>query len=278
MNNKNIKVKILTYALLIAMSIIFLMPLLWMLSTSMMSGNVLYLSPPQFIPNKIDFSNFKLAIIEMPFWRPLMNTLYITVLNIIGVVLSSSIVAFGFARLNFKGKNFFTLILIATMFLPSQVTLIPLYMIYGKIGWLNTYKPLIAPAFFGSPFYIFLLIQFFKTIPKELDEAAYIDGCSTFRVYWNILLPQIKPALVTVVIFCFLWTWTDFLMPLIVIDDNSKMTLGLALYAFKGHDRYGAQWNLLMSASTLMMIPCLAIFAFFQKHFIEGTVISGIKG
>jgi len=278
MNKKSIKGKIFIYALLIILSIVFLMPLLWMITTSMMSDNVLYTFPPQFIPKKIDFSNFSLAINAMPFWRPFMNTLYITILTIIGVTASGSIVAFGFARLKFKGKKTLFFILISTMVLPTQVTLVPLYMIYRNIGWLNTYKPLIVPAFLGTPFYIFLLTQFFKTIPKELDEAAYIDGCSTFRVYWNILLPLIKPALVTVVIFCFLWTWNDFLLPLIFIDDTKKMTLSLALYAFKGNDHYGARWNLLMSASTLMMLPCLAIFAFFQKYFIEGTVISGIKG
>jgi multiple sugar transport system permease protein len=207
----------------------------------------------------------------------LRNSVFVTIMTIFGVLLSSSVVAYSFACLKWPGRNGLFIFVLATMMLPLQVTMIPMFVLFKEIGWLNTYKPLIVPFFFGGgAFNIFLLRQFFLTIPKELLEAARIDGCSEIRIYWNIVLPLAKPALATVAILTFMFTWNDFLGPLIYLSDQLKGTLALGLAMFVG--QHQTEWGLLMAASVLMMIPMILIFVFFQRYFIRGFVMSGIKG
>jgi multiple sugar transport system permease protein len=204
------------------------------------------------------------------------NTVYITVLGLIGNVISSSMAAYAFARLEWKFRDTLFAILLGTIMLPPQVTMIPVYIIFSKIGWVNTLRPLWVPAFFGNAFYIFLLRQFFLTVPRDLEEAAKIDGCSFLRIYWQILLPVIKPALATIAIFSFISHWNNFLGPLIYINDVDKMPISLGLRLFQ--QSYGGEWSLMMAASTLATIPIIVVFFLFQKQFIEGIVMTGMKG
>lgn len=268
----------LIYCILALGVAVTVVPLFWQITISLKSSNTIFETVPHIFPREFRFENYTEALEAMHFVKYLGNTVFVTVMTVIGILISCSLTAFGFARLEFKGKKQLFFILVSTMMLPSQVTLIPLYMVYSKLGWINTYLPLIVPHFLGNAFYIFMLRQFFLTIPKELDEAAVIDGCSTFRIYWNIILPLCKPALLTVALLAFNAAWNDFMGPLIYVNDTAKYTLSLGLYIFKNSEKYGPQWNYMMAAGTIMMIPVLLLYAFFQKQFIEGIATSGLKG
>lgn len=254
-----------------------LLPFLWMLSTAVKPDHQIFLYPPKWIPDPIMWGNFSRAWTFAPFNQYLLNTLFITITGVFGCVLSASLVAYAFARLEWPGRNFFFFLLITTMMLPEQITMIPLFLIFRDLGWINTFMPLIVPAFLGGgAFNIFLLRQFFKGIPRELEEAAVIDGCSTLRIWAQIIIPLSRPALAAVAIFTFVGTWKDFMKPLIYLFDESKFTLQLGLYMFNGlHD---TEWALLMAASTLIILPCVVLFFAFQKYFVEGIVVTGIKG
>jgi len=256
--------------------LIILLPLFWMLSTSLKGRAQTFIFPPQWIPEPIEWGNYPKALTVMPFYIYLKNTITITLGNVIGSVLSCSLVAYGFARLRFRGRNVLFIIMLSTLMIPYQVTLIPMFILFQKIGWVNTFKPLIVPAFFGDPFLIFLLRQYFMSIPRELDDAARIDGCNNFQIFYKIILPNCKPALVLVVVFKFIWTWNDFLAPLIYLNDASKYTLSIGLASFQG--RFFTDWNLMMAASLAVMLPCLVVFFFGQKQLIEGISSVGIKG
>ncbi|GAF11006.1 rhamnose oligosaccharide ABC transport system, permease component [Bacillus sp. JCM 19045] len=205
------------------------------------------------------------------------NSAFVTTIVVIGAILSSSIVAYGFARLKFRFKKLLFACLIATVMLPVQITLIPQYILFHNIGWVNTFYPLIVPAFLGgTPFFIFLLIQFIRGIPRELDEAAIIDGCSTFGIFWRIILPLIKPALVTVAIFAFMWSWDDFLAPLIYLNSADIQTISLGLRNFMDAES-GTSWGPLLAMSSLSLLPQFIIFLFFQKYLVEGIATTGLK-
>lgn len=204
------------------------------------------------------------------------NSVFLAIVNIIGQLLSCSLIAYAFARIKWPGRDICFVILLSTMMLPAQVTMIPLFVIFSKIGWYDTLMPLWVPSFFGQAFFIFLLRQFFMTIPKELDDAAKIDGCGHFGIYWRILLPQMKPALATVVIFAFMSSWNNFIGPLIYLSSLDLYPLALGLSFFR--DTQGSFWGLLMAASTLMILPIIIIFFFAQKYFIQGTTLTGMKG
>lgn len=268
--------KTIAYILLIVGSIICLIPFLWMLSASFKDPAFIFSEPVQWIPKPWLWSNYVTAFERMPFALYTWNTLEITFFSVIGLIFSSSFVAFGFARMRFPGRDVLFIILLATMMLPPQVTMIPVFRIFSSIGWYDTFLPLIVPSFFGAPFYIFLLRQYLMTIPHEMDEAARIDGANTWQVYSKVLLPQMKPALATVGIFSFMGSWNDFLGPLIYLDSPEKRTLALGLYAFQG--QYSVDWNYLMAASAVVMLPLLIIFIVGQKYFIQGVVVSGVKG
>ena len=205
----------------------------------------------------------------------LWNTVYVTILRIVGILLSSSLVAYSFARLRWPGRDPLFLVLLATMMLPGAVTMIPVYLIFRSLGWIDTLRPLWAPAFFGGGFSVFLLRQFFLTIPTDLEDAAKIDGCGYFGIYWRIMLPLIKPALAALTIMTFMAAWNDFMGPLIYINSPEKMTLAYALQLFQG--AHGAEYGLLMAASTLVMLPVLIVFFFTQRYFIQGITLTGIK-
>jgi len=276
-NNINLITKIIIYLLLIGVSIILLLPVWWMLITALKPPGEVMRFPPELIPKNVDFSNFSKSLTILPFSIFFKNTLIITLTGVLGQTISASLVAFGFARINFIGRDFLFLVLLSTMMLPGQVTMIPLYILFKELRWLNTFKPLIVPSFFGGgAFSIFLLRQFYMTIPNDLDDAAKIDGCGSFMIYWKILLPLIKPALWVVAIFGFIGRWNDFLGPLIYLQDMRVWTIAQGLSSFT--TEYGrTEWNLLTAASTVAVLPCILLFLFAQKYFIEGITITGLK-
>lgn len=278
MGNKNRKSwqRTLVYLLLIVGAFVFMIPFLWMLSSSFKELPQIFIYPPKWIPNPIRPENYAEALAKMNFPVALKNTLTITVLCLIGQVGSASLVAYGFARLRFPGRDFLFMLVLSTMMVPAQVTMIPQFILFRHLGWVDTFKPLIIPAFFGGgAFFIFLLRQFFLTIPKELEDAARIDGCSTIRMYWQIMLPLAKPALITVSIFSFMSHWNDFMGPLIYLNSEHKRTLAIALQSFQG--QFTSEWNLLMAASVVVLIPVLIIFFTLQRYFVEGIVLTGLK-
>lgn len=264
------------YLLLSAFALFFIIPFLWILSTSLKGDSQIFTIPPQWIPDVVHWDNYSKVFDRIPFLLYVKNSVFISAIVITGTLLSSSIVAYSFACLNWPGRNLLFIIVIATMMLPMQVTMIPVFVFFKELGWLNSFKPLTLPSFLGGgAFNIFLLRQFFLSIPKDLLDSARIDGCSEFRIYWNIVLPNSKPALATVAILTFMFSWNDFLGPLIYLSDQAKGTIALGLGMFVG--QYVTEWALLMAASLLMMLPMLLIFFMFQKYFIQGFIMSGLK-
>ncbi len=266
-----------TYMFLFGVAAMLILPFLWILSTSLKGNESIFLIPPKWIPEHFHWENYSNVFKKMPFLIYLRNSIFVSTMTIVGTLLSSSLVAYAFACLKWPGRNALFIFVLATMMLPMQVTVIPLFVLFKNFGWLNTFKPLIVPAFFGGgAFNIFLLRQFFLTIPRELFDAARIDGCSEWRIYWNIVLPLAKPALATVAILTFMMTWNDFFGPLIYLSDKLKGTLALGLAMFVG--QHQTEWGMLMAASVMMMIPMIVLFFLFQKYFIKGFMMSGIKG
>lgn len=267
----------LVYWFLVSGTLVVLFPLMWMLSTSLKDPGNIYLDPPQWIPRPALWSNYADIFVQWPFIQYLKNTIVVTGLNVVGAVVSSSLVAYSFARLRWKYRDFFFLLCLATLMLPAQVTLVPTFLIFVKIGWLDSFYPLVVPAFFAHAFNVFLLRQFFKTIPLSLEEAARIDGCGYLQSYRVIILPLAKPALLTVALFTFIGVWNDFMGPLIYLSSEGKRTLALALSYFSQTFFAGIHTHHLMAASLIVMLPCIVAFAVFQRHFIQGMVFSGLK-
>lgn len=258
--------------------ILFMLPIMWMLSTSLKPASQVELRPPQWIPSPFNWVNFADFWRYASFDRGLLNSAIMTFGAMIGVFVSGPLVAFGFARLQFVGRNVLFVVVLATMMLPAQVTLIPLYIIYKNIGWLNTFYPFIVPAFMGGgAFFIFLLRQFFLTIPVELEDAARIDGCSAWRIFAQIFLPLSKPVLATIGIFSFINGWNDYFGPLIFLSSPKKMPVTVVLATFKDLEG-GVQYNLVMAAAFVAVLPCLAVFFIFQEHLVGGIALSGLKG
>ena len=269
--------KALVYGALVVVAMGLLLPFAWMVSTSLKGNEAIFAIPPQWIPENIRWANYAEVFERMPFLRYLRNTSVVTALTIVGTVGSSSLVAYAFACLRWRGRDALFLFVVATMMLPLQVIMIPLFVLFKEFGWLNTYKPLVVPAFLGGgAFNIFLLRQFFLGLPRELFEAARMDGASEWRIYWNIALPLARPALVTVALLTFMFAWNDFLGPLIYLSDQAKNTLALGLALFTG--QHQTDWGVLMAASIMMMVPVVALFFFFQRYFIQGFTMSGLKG
>ncbi|WP_203287229.1 carbohydrate ABC transporter permease [Metabacillus sp. cB07] len=264
------------HTVLIIMSVFFLVPFIWMLSTSLKDQTQIFTFPPEWLPSPLKWSNYADAIEYIPFFTYLKNTVVITVFSTIGAVITCPLVAYGFAKLKFKGSNVLFIITIAVMMIPGQVTMIPLFILFEKLGWVGSPLPLIVPVFFGVPFYIFLLRQFFLGLPDTLMDAARIDGAGEFRIYWQIMLPLAKPAVLAVGLFQFMGSWTDFLGPLLYLTDEASYTLSLGLQQFQS--QRGTEWGLMMAVSTLMTLPIILLFFFLQKTFIKGITFSGIKG
>jgi len=267
----------LLYLAAACLSCVFLLPFLWMLRSSFTELSQIFEVPPRWIPHPLRIENYKEALTFVPFPRYFLNTVLIVALCLIGALLTSSLAAFSFARIDWKGRGFWFGLLLSGMMLPGAVTLIPTFVAWQKLGFYNTFVPLIVPSWFGGGAYnIFLLRQFYLGIPRSLDEAAAMDGAGFFRIYRSVIVPLSRPALVVVALFCFLYNWNDFFGPLIYLKDASRFTLALGLQQFQG--TYQTEWGLLMAASTVVILPCVIVFLIGQKSFIQGIALTGMKG
>jgi len=268
---------VLGYVVRCLIAFAFLIPFYWVVITSLKQSNQVFTDPPQWLPSPVMWSNYAEAFSEtaFPFLRLLRNSLFYVVLSTTGTLLSSLIVAYGFARIEFSGKDLLFGIMLSTMMLPGIVTLIPTYVLFRTFGWVGSYIPLIVPAYFSSPFNVFLLRQFLMGIPWDLTDAAKVDGASEFYILTKIIVPLVKPALLVVGIFHFMWTWNDFMGPLIYLDNAKQYPLVLGLSAFQ--TQHGAMWNLIMCASVATTLPLIVLFFIAQRYFIEGVVLTGLK-
>ena len=263
------------HAALIALGLLFMAPALFMVSTSLQSDSQVFSGTIHWMPRPIVWANYSSALQYFPFWLYLRNTLIICIGTVVGTVVSAALPAYGFSRLRWKGRDALFFLMIATIMLPGQVTMLPIFLMFRSLGWSGTFLPLIVPAFFGNAFSIFLLRQFFLGIPQELSDAARIDGCSELGIFWHIILPLARPALATVSLFAFMGAWTDFQGPLIYLHDERLYTLAIGLNGFLG--RHGSEWNLLMAASTVVTLPLIVAFFFTQRTFIQGIALTGGK-
>jgi multiple sugar transport system permease protein len=263
-------------AVLLALTVLFAIPFYWLLSTAVKPDTEIFVFPPIWIPSPLQWSNFSNAFNFFPFVQYLVNTLIICVGTVAGTLISNSLVAYGLSRIQWPGRNIVFGLLLGTLLLPSQVTLIPLFILFVHMGWVDTYLPLIVPAFFGNAFFMFLLRQFFLTIPGELCDAVRVDGGSEWTIFTRIVLPLSVPVLATVALFAFINSWNDFLGPLIYLQTQSKYTLSIGLSMFLGS--YGSQWSWLMAASAMVFIPIVVLFFFTQRTFIQGITLTGTKG
>lgn len=265
------------FAVLCAGAALFSVPFLWTVSTALKTNQQVFAVPPEWIPRPAEWANFQRAWTELPFPTFVGNTITITFLATIGQVVSASLVAYGFARFRFRGRDALFYLMLSTMMLPAQVTMIPVFLIWRELRLIDTFAPLTVPAYFGGgAFTIFLLRQFFLTIPRDLDEAALLDGESPLGIWWRVLLPLSRPALVTVVLFSFLGHWDDFMGPLIYLNAMERYTVSIGLRMFQ--DMFGTQLELLMAASLIHIVPTVILFFIAQKQFIRGIAMTGLKG
>ncbi len=268
---------IVTHTFAIFFAVLFLLPFIWMIKTSLMTPAEAEAMPPSWIPSTFMFENYKAATEFIPFWKYAWNTLQICFLNVVGTTLSCALVAWGFAHFKFPGSGALFGITLATMMIPFPVLMVPQYVIFKEFGWIGTFKPLWVPAFFASAYNVFLLRQFFMGVPKDLTDVARIDGCGELGIFFRIVLPLTRPALLVVALFTFLYHWNDFIGPLIYLTSETQFTLALGLEAFQS--RLGeVEITLLMAATTLMILPVIGLFFLTQKSFIEGISLTGLKG
>jgi multiple sugar transport system permease protein len=259
----------------IGVATLFVFPFVVMLFTAFKPETEVFRLPPQLLPNDWTTENFGNAADGIPFWRYIRNTLIITGGCVLGTLFSCPLVGYSLAKQQWRGRGVVFATVLATMMVPPQVTLIPLYLFWDRTGYLGTFVPLIVPAFLGTPFFIFLMRQFMMKLPDDLIDAARIDGASELRIYWSIVLPLAKPALATIAVFQFVWTWTDFLNPLIYLRDEERYTLSIGLYNF--FTEHGVDWGPLMAASLLFALPAFAVFLVGQRYFVEGIATTGLK-
>lgn len=270
-------ISLLKHTILIALSVVFILPLIWMVTTALKTDQQVLAYPPSFLPAPVRWSNFPDAFTFVPFGTFLRNSALVAVLTVFGTLVSCALPAYAFARLNWRGRDLLFGIMLATVMLPFQVTMIPLYVTFSGIGWINTLLPLIVPHFFGNAFFIFLLRQFFLGIPRELSDSAVIDGASDLHILWSIILPLSKPVLSVVALFAFLGSWNDFLSPLIYLNDKDLFTIPLGLALMRSS--YGlSRFSLIMAATSLFVIPVIILFFFAQRTFIQGITFTGLKG
>jgi ABC-type glycerol-3-phosphate transport system permease component len=265
----------LSHLLLLVGGLLMILPFLWMLSTSLKAPGQTFVYPPQWIPQPVVWQNYSEMWTALPFNLFFLNSLKISGLATIGQLITCSMAAFAFGVLKFKGRDTLFLILIATLMIPRQVTLIPNFIFFSKIGWVGTHLPLWVPYFWGGAFGTFLLRQFYLTIPLDLAESARLDGANLFQIFTNIYLPLSKPAMATLAIFTFMWTWNDLLNPLIYVSELNQLTVTVGLSLF--HNQYTGKWTLMMAGAVVSILPILLIFFFAQKYFIQGIAMSGIK-
>ncbi|MEH7415674.1 carbohydrate ABC transporter permease [Neobacillus drentensis] len=270
-----------TYHILVGgFAVLMLYPVIWLLMSSFKESNAIFVTAKSLIPDPFILDNFAegwKGIGGNSFGVFIKNTAILVIVTLIGQVISSSLIAFGFARLEFKGKALWFGLMMVTLMLPYEVVMVPQYIIFSKLGWLNSIKPIAVPAYFGHPFFIFLLVQFIRTIPRELDEAATIDGCNTFHIFYKIILPLIKPALATAAIFSFYWTWDSLLGPVLYLNSPAKYTVSMALNMFLSNETV-SNWGAMFAMSVVTLIPVFVIFFIFQRYVVEGISTSGLKG
>jgi ABC-type glycerol-3-phosphate transport system permease component len=269
---------IIVYGLLILLSLIFIFPFVWMVLTALKPEHQIFLWPPQWIPDPVEWSNFLVAFQnpQLPFAAFFRNTMILEVAMIAGRLVSSVLIAYGFARLRAPGKDILFVILLATLMLPKAIILIPQFILFSKLGWVNTFLPMIVPAWFGEAYAIFLMRQFFSTIPRELEEAAYMDGASTLQVIRKIIVPLSIPVLTVITILSFKDIWNDFMTPLLYLNEVGKYTVSVGLAYFNG--QFNVQMGPLMAASVVTMLPVLVLFFVAQRAFVEGISLTGIAG
>jgi multiple sugar transport system permease protein len=270
----NISKSVLLHVFVYLLAIITLVPFIWMVLTSFKDLGEIFTYPPKFFPEKLKLENYVNAFEAAPFGRYYLNSMFVAVVVTLGQLVTCSLAAFAFARLNFRGRNVLFFIFLGTMMIPYNVTMIPSFMVLYWLGWIDSFKALIVPGL-ASAFGVFLLRQFFLTIPKELEEAAYIDGATRLQVLWRIIIPLAKPALATLAIFTFMGVFNDFIWALIVLNSEEMRTVQLGLAIFR--DRYLTQWDLLMAGSVTAVLPILIVFFFAQQYFIKGITLSGLK-
>ena len=265
---------------LIAIVVVFAAPYIWALSSALKPEGQLFTYPPQIIPHPITFANFSTLFGSFPFARWLLNSVIITSLYVVGAVVSCSMAAYAFARLHWPGRDLMFGLTVASMILPYQVTMVPLYLIFRHLGWVNTWYPLWVPAWFGVPFYIFLLRQFFRTLPREIEEAASVDGAGRIRTFISVVLPMSRPALATVAVFAMMFEWSDFVGPLIYIQSPQRMPLSLGLQFLNTNQQMLGQqlWGVLMAGSVVTLLPMLIVFFALQKHFVRGITLGALRG
>jgi len=264
------------YALLLVLGFVFLLPFLWMVSTSLKPTTQLFVFPPPWIPDPVRWRNYYEAVTFVDFFTYFRNTLVIATVSTIGTVIASPLAAYSFARLQWRGRDTMFFVTLAIMMIPSQVTMVPLFIVFSKLHLTNTIWPLVLPSFVGVPFFIFLMRQFFKQLPSSLEDAARIDGCSEFKVYAKIMYPLCQPGLLTIALFQFMWAWNDFIGPLIYLSDEKKYTLQIGLQMFRQTN--DTAWSQLMAASVIIALPIILLYFFIQKAFVKGITFGGVKG
>ncbi|MCM1135837.1 MAG: carbohydrate ABC transporter permease [Clostridium sp.] len=268
--------EVILWTVLLLLVIIYGIPFFWLVSRSLMTNQELYKVPTIWWPAEMQWDNFYRAVTAFPFWRYLRNTLIVVGFNILGAVLSNPLIAYGFAKIKWKGRNAVFIVVLMTMMLPFQVTMIPLFMLFKKFGWIGTFLPMIVTPFFGNPFFIFLMRQFLVQIPGELSEAAKLDGASEFQIYTRVVLPLMKTSITTVGIFAFLNSWNDFIGPLIFLSSDKLYTLSIGIQQIMSAN--DPRWTLIMAVGVMMTMPVLLIFFFMQKYFIAGISFGAVKG
>ncbi len=265
-----------SYVVLLILGVLFMTPFYWMIATALKTETQLFQIPPVWIPNPLAWENFTQVFKEVPFSRFIFNSAFLVTINVIGQVLATTMVAYGFSRFRFPGRDILFVILLATLMIPKTVVLVPQFILFAQLGWVNTYLPLILPAFGGSPFLIFMVRQYMMSIPLDLDEAAMIDGASRWQILWRIIFPISIPILILVMVFTFVDVWNDFMGPLIYLNDPLKFTVSLGLSFFQGARE--TSWQLLMAAALMAMIPPIVLFLIVQRRLLGGIAAAGIKG
>lgn len=263
--------------ILLAGGVIMLTPFVWLVVSSLKPLEKVFIFPPEWIPDPVQWQNYPDALLYKPFGLYFLNTLRIVVLNLIAILLSASFCGYGFARIRFPGRDFWFGLVLATLMVPYFVLMVPQFIIFSRLGWVDTFYPLTVPFFFGGgAFNIFLFRQFFRSLPEELADAGRIDGCNEFRIYWQIMAPLCKPAFATVAVFTFLFAWNDYIGPLLYLRSDYNFTVAIGLASFRSI--MSTQWHLLMAAATAMTLPVIMLFFFAQRYFVDGLVLSGLKG
>jgi ABC-type glycerol-3-phosphate transport system permease component len=271
-------VNLLRHAALVAATIVFLIPLYWMVISSLKENQMVFSNPIVWFPNPLRWQNYPEAFNYpgFPFLKFLWNSTYYSGMVTIGTIVSCSMAGYAFARLPYPGRDLVFTLTLGSLMIPGIVTFIPVFIIFKQIGWLGSYKPLIVPAFFGNAFFIFMMRQFFSAMPEELADAARVDGAGEFMIFWRIMLPLVRPALIVMAVFTFLWTWHDFFGPLIYLSNQDQYPLSLGLYAFR--NRRTTEWALTMAGAMLSTFPLIVLFFFAQRYFLEGIKMTGLKG